>query len=77
MPVAASRRTSGTGGRPSIRAGIVSPTGVQKGIVAGSAPNNHFIADPDSTVELTSIKRVSSAGCRPTIRAGIISPAGV
>ena len=65
------------GGRPTIRAGIVSPAGVQIVAVIRSTPDDHFAAGPDCRVTESGRGRVGGAGGCPTIRAGIVSPAGV
>ena len=76
--VSGSGRVGGAGGRPTVRAGIVSPAGVQ--IVPTpviSAPDDHFAAGPHCRVIRSGSGRVGGAGGCPTIRAGIVSPAGV
>ena len=73
-----SGRVGRAGGCPTIRAGIVSPAGVQ--IVAdviSSTPDDHFTASPDCRVIDSGSGCVGRAGGCPTIRAGIVSPAGV
>ena len=73
----ASGRVGRAGGCPTIRAGIVSPAGVQTVAAINSAPNDHFTAGPDCRVTVSGRGRVGRAGGCPTIRAGIVSPAGV
>ena len=77
VTVSRSGRVGGAGGCPTIRAGIVSPAGVE--IVGGhrSAPDDHFTASPHCRVHVSGSGRVGGAGGCPTIRAGIVSPAGV
>ena len=74
--VSASGRVGGAGGCPTIRAGIVSPAGVQIVAASQSTPDDHFTASPHCRVKSAS-GRVGRAGGCPTIRAGIVSPAGV
>ena len=69
----------GAGGCPTIRAGIVSPAGVQIGqsecIVR---PKRSFHCRSTLPCDRTRRSgRVGRAGGRPTVRAGIVSPAGV
>ena len=74
----ASGRVGGAGGCPTIRAGIVSPAGVQKiADCVSSTPDDHFTAGPHCRVKYSRSGRVGGAGGCPTIRAGIVSPAGV
>ena len=76
--VSGSGRVGGAGGCPTVRAGIVSPAGVQRaGAAINSAPDDHFTAGPDCRVIVSASGRVGGAGGCPTIRAGIVSPAGV
>ena len=75
--VSAGGRVGGAGGCPTIRAGIVSPAGVQIADTDHSAPDDHFTASPHCRVNVSGSGRVGGAGGRPTIRAGIVSPAGV
>src|SRR6476660_627765 len=80
MCYSSDRRISGVGGRPSIRAGIVFPAGVQivaRTIERISTPNDHFTASPHRRVILSANGRVDRGGGRPAIRAGIISPAAI
>ena len=72
-------RASSVGSSPSIGAGIVSSSIVEK-VVNGlviSAPDNHFTAGPDCRVKTRAIGRVGDAGRCPTVSLWIISPAGV
>ena len=77
VSVSAGGRVGGAGGCPTIRAGIVSPAGVQKIVAIISAPDDHFTAGPDCRVSSSASGRVGGAGGRPTIGAGIVSAAGV
>src|SRR5206468_3671475 len=61
----------GAGGRPTIRARVVSPTGVQ----AKSTPDDHFTASPHCRVIVSARGCVGGAGGSPTVRAGVISRA--
>ena len=71
-------RVGGAGRCPTIRAGIVSPAGVQIGVYHHkSTPDDHFTAGPDCRVTDSGIGRVVGADGCPTIRAGIVSPASV
>jgi hypothetical protein len=75
-------RVSGAGGGPTIRARIISSTGVQKKKAestsfVSSAPHNHFTAAPDRCVMLSAIRRVGGAGRCPTVSTGIVSASGV
>ncbi len=71
-----SGRIGGAGGCPTIRAGIVSPAGVQLTAIK-STPYNHFTAGPHRRVPCPAGGRIDRAGGCPTIRAGIVSPASV
>ena len=77
VTISASGRVGGAGGCPTIRAGIVSPAGVQTAAAVKSAPDDHFAAGPHCRVTDSGSGRVGGAGGCPTIRAGIVSPAGV
>ena len=77
VTVSGSGRVGRAGGRPTIRAGIVSPAGVEKVAGVSSAPDDHFTAGPHCRVTVSGSGRVGGAGGRPTIGAGIVSPAGV
>ena len=73
-----SGRVGRAGGCPTIRAGIVSPAGVQeRQLRSSSTPDDHFTAGPHCRVIGSGRGRVGRAGGCPTIRAGIVSPAGV
>ena len=51
VTVSGSGRVGGAGGCPTIRAGIVSPAGVQQDVdTVNSAPDDHFTAGPDCRV---------------------------
>ena len=50
--VSGSGRVGGAGGCPTVRAGIVSPAGVQISRCYHSAPNDHFTAGPDCRVNV-------------------------
>lgn len=75
------RSVSNTGGRPTIRARIVFPTGIQIliaiTILEGSAPDDHVTASPDCCVICSDTGRIGHTGSRPTIRNGVVSPTGV
>ena len=77
MTVSASGRIGRAGGCPTIRAGIVSPAGVENVAAIKSAPDDHFTASPHCRVKVSGSGCVGGAGGCPTIRAGIVSPAGV
>src|SRR6185369_4682954 len=59
------------GGRPTIRAGVVSRAGVKNVGVVSSTPDDHFTAGPHCRVELSGSRRIGRACGRPTIRAGV------
>ena len=64
--------------RPTIRAGIVSPAGVQKAeAITRSALDNHFAAGPHCCVRGSARRRVGGGSSCPAICAGIILPTGV
>ena len=67
-----SRRISRAGRRPTIRARIVSATGV---ITKLSTPDDHFIPGPHCRVTEPRRWRVGCASGYPAIRTGIVSPA--
>src|SRR5262245_45647810 len=74
----ANGRVGSVGSSPTIRAGVVSPAGVEIiGTTIPSAPDDHFTAAPHRGVQLSGRGRIGGAGARPTIRAGIVSPASV
>ena len=62
---------------PSVRAGIISPAGVQEGAVVVSAPDDHFFAGPHCSVSEPGDGRIGGAGWSPTVCARIVSPASV
>ena len=64
-----SGRVGGAGGCPTIRAGIVSPAGVQITADIISSPDDHFTASPHGCVIASASRRVDSARGCPTIRA--------
>src|SRR5439155_6030973 len=72
-----SRRVGSAGSCPTVRAGIVSPAGVQPGAAVKSAPDDHFGASPDRCPNSSDSRRVGGASGCPTIRAGIVSRARV
>src|SRR5439155_21251752 len=75
-----SGRVGGTGGCPTIGAGIISPASVKKvvaAIISGSAPDNHFAPGPHSRVQVPPIGRVGSTVRCPTVGAGVITPVSV
>ena len=67
------------GGRdcPSIRADVVSPTGVQIGRVTNSPPDDHFTPGPDRPVNISTGRGIGGAGGCPTIRGRMVCSAGV
>ena len=72
VKVSANGRVGGAGGRPTIRAGIVSAAGVRIADII-SAPDDHFTAGPHCRVNVSGSGRVGGAGGCPTIGAGIVS----
>ena len=77
MTISASGRVGGAGGRPTIRAGIVSAAGVQIAADVYIHPRRSFHCQSRLPCDRLGSGRVGGAGGRPTIRAGIVSPAGV
>ena len=78
VEVSASGRVGRAGGRPAIRARIVSPAGIESvKDETCSTPDDHFTASPHCPVTVAGRGRVGRAGGRPTIRARIVSPAGI
>ena len=75
--VSASGRVGGAGGCPTIRAGIVSPAGVQIVGAIRFRPRRSFHCRSTLPCDDSSSGRIGGAGGRPAIRAGIVSPAGV
>ena len=68
VTVSATGRVGQVGGCPTIRAGIVSPTGVRVGPDSDpSAPNDHFTASPDRGVTGSGNRDVSGGRSRPRI----------
>ena len=70
----------GKAGRcPTIGVWVISPAGVQKQAadVRGSAPDDHFAADPDCRVTESGSRHAGSTGGCPTVNAGVVSPASV
>ena len=59
-------------GCPTIGAGIVSASGVEKAAAVPAAPNDHFTAGPDCRVRSFGHRRVGGAGGCPTIGWGCI-----
>jgi hypothetical protein len=72
VKIPASRRVGIAGGSPTIRGGLVSPSGAE-----GCTPDDHFTAGPDCRVKGSGSGRVEPAGGDPTIGAGIVFPASV
>jgi hypothetical protein len=71
-------RVNDDGPRPTIGAGIVSPTGVQvvvARIIKGPSPNDHFAASPYCGVRVSANWCIRSTGSYPTIRPRIVSAA--
>ena len=70
-------RVGRAGGCPTIRAGIVSPAGVER--ACRDYPPHTIISAPVQTAvwRAPGSGRVGGAGGCPTVRAGIVSPAGV
>ena len=73
------RRVTCASGHPTIRAGIISPTGVQNvaRIKIDATPNNHFAAGPYCRMAVSGFGSTGNAGSCPTICSQIISPTGV
>src|SRR5262245_45121136 len=71
----ASGRVGSGGGRPIIRAGIVSPAGAKEGEAISSAPDDHFTASPYCRVTVSGCRCIGGAGGRPAICARIVFPA--
>ena len=74
-----SRCVGGTGGCPTVRTRIISPARVRRAAhgAAGSAPDHHFTASPDSRVKISCRRCVRRACVRPTIACRIVSSTGV
>ncbi len=73
-----SGRVGGAGGCPTIRAGIVSPAGVQSGRRQHIHPRRSFHCRSRLPCDrIAASGRVGGAGGCPTVRAGIVSPASV
>src|SRR5205823_7611058 len=60
-------RVGGAGGRPTVRAGIVSPTGVEKVQASNSAPDDHFTAGPHCRVTVSGRGRGSECRWSPSV----------
>ena len=65
VTISGSGRVGGAGGCPTIRAGIVSPAGVQ--VLPSSAPDDHFAAGPDCRVSSSGKRGISGGRSRPRI----------
>ena len=65
--VSSIRRVGGAGGRPTVRAGIVSSAGVKNEGIILPTPDDHFTAGPDCAVVDSAIGRVGDAGGCPAI----------
>jgi hypothetical protein len=80
VKVSGSGCVGSAGGRPAIRAGIVSASGVQcvERLIKAS-PDDHFTASasPHCRVSESGSRSIGSVGGRPAIGAGVVSPAGV
>ena len=74
----ASRRVGGTGGCPTIRAGIVSPAGVQIGetMIVCAPQNDHFTAGPDCRVPVSGKRSISGGRSSPLVCARRITRVG-
>jgi hypothetical protein len=69
-------RITRAGGRPTVRAGIVSPASVQiVSLVINAAPYDHFAATPHCPVKKSPRRGVGQAGVMPAIGGWIISAA--
>src|SRR5689334_18455863 len=77
MKVARTRRVLGIGGNPGVCARVIFAAAVQKIASISSAPDNHFVAGPNSCLILTSKGCVVYAGRDPTVCLRIVSAAGV
>jgi hypothetical protein len=65
-------------GRPTIRAGVISPAAVQRvEAVVPSSPDQHFSARPDRRLKVPARRCVNDAGGGPTVSRGVVPPAGV
>ena len=73
--LASGGRRVDAGSRPTIRAGIIFPAGVER-VVHRSAPDDHFGVSPHCCVIKSGSGRVVCAGGCPTVGEGIISPTG-
>jgi hypothetical protein len=71
------RPAAGAGGRPTVGAGIVSPTGVENEAAALSAPDDHLAPGPHCSMKESGSGRVSGADGCPTIGTGIVPAASV
>ena len=71
MAVSASGRISGASSGPTVRDGIVSPTG----IVRVSTPDDHFSASPNGCVAGSRKGRASGTGVDPSIGGRAVSAA--
>ena len=80
VTVSAFGRAGGVSGYPTLRARIVSATGVEKVVgitvilIKGPAPDNHFSAAPHCGVRNASIGRVVGGRVYPSVGNGIVSP---
>jgi hypothetical protein len=73
-------RVGGAGCCPAIRAGIISPAGVEIGAANATsitAPDDHFSASPECRVKVSLSGRAGGAGGCPTVGDGIVPAAGV
>ncbi len=79
VELAWSGRIVGAGGYPIIRAGIISPPGVQisETTIRFSAPDDHFATGPDCGVICPASWNVGRASGCPAIKSGIVSASGV
>jgi len=78
MRVPRSGRVSHAGRYPTVRARIISATGVEKVVEKiTSAPDDHFAPGPDCGVITSPGGGISNAGRYPTICARIVFAAGV
>src|SRR5207245_2514554 len=62
---------------PTIRQGIVFPSGVPQAATVVSTPDDHINASPHCCVRASGLRRVGGAGGHPAVAAGIISPSRI
>jgi len=80
VQVSPSGRVGGAGGCPTVRAGIVSPAGVEIGAANAAritTPDDHFTAGPECRVIVSGSGRAGGAGNCPIVGDGVVLAAGV